>query len=604
MNRRTLDVWPQAPVLGLAALLLIAITTPCVAEDHGATRFRDLVEREWQDRLQRDPLLATYVGVHDYDDQLPAVGLEEEAAAAAATRAFLAELEGVDPASLDATDRVSYEVFRWVLDERLRNHDVGGHRLRLTSDSGFHSAFARLPQQMRLASVADFDGYLARLRAFPDYVAGQVELLADGLAHGMTLPKVVLEGYEGTIAPHVVDRPEDSVFWAPFESFPPSVPEAEHGRLRAAARTAILEGAVAGYRTFLDFMTDTYIPGARETTGASAMPGGDDYYANRVRHYTTLDLDAETIHRMGLEEVARIRREMDAIIEGLGFEGTFADFLKFLRTDPRFYAETPEELLKEAAYISKRMDAKLPALFGRLPRQPYGVEPVPDSLAPKYTGGRYVPAPLGGKRGGTYWVNTHALESRPLYTLEALSLHEAVPGHHLQFALAQELEGVPAFRRNLYISAYGEGWGLYSERLGLEAGFYTDPYSDFGRLTYEMWRACRLVVDTGLHAMGWGRQRAIDYLAANTALSIHEVTTEIDRYISWPGQALSYKIGELEIRRLRREAEEALGADFDLRTFHDRLLGQGSVPLPVLRSMIEGWVGEVRSAPDPSPAGG
>jgi len=275
---------------------------------------------------------------------------------------------------------------------------------------------------------------------------------------------------------------------------------------------------------------------------------------------------------------------------GPGGKGSFEDFLDFLRTDARFYAATPDELMKQAAYLAKKMDGKLPSLFGRLARQPYGVEPVPDYLAPKFTGGRYVPAPIESTRAGTYWVNTYDLDSRPLYVLEALTLHEAVPGHHLQGALAQELKDLPRFRRQLYISAFGEGWGLYSERLGLEAGFYEDPFSNFGRLTYEMWRACRLVVDTGIHAMGWSRQRAFDYLASNTALSLHEVGTEIDRYISWPGQALSYKIGELKIRELRARAEKRLGARFDLRAFHDRLLANGAVPLPVLESLINEWI--------------
>jgi uncharacterized protein (DUF885 family) len=308
------------------------------------------------------------------------------------------------------------------------------------------------------------------------------------------------------------------------------------------------------------------------------------------------------VHRIGLGETERIRREMDEVLRKVGFQGSFAEFLEFLRTDPRFYAKTPDELLRQASWIAKRMDAKLPALFGRLPRQPYGVEPVPDDLAPKYTGGRYVGAPLDGRRAGTYWVNTYALESRPLYTLESLTLHEAVPGHHLQGALSKELEGLPPFRRYSYVNAFGEGWGLYSERLGIEAGFYQDPYSDFGRLSYEMWRACRLVVDTGIHAMGWTRQQAIDYMAERTALSRHEITTEVDRYISWPGQALAYKMGELKIRELRARAEKELGTRFDVRAFHDAVLEHGSVPLDVLERQIDDFIASrrVTSAP-PSP---
>ena len=301
------------------------------------------------------------------------------------------------------------------------------------------------------------------------------------------------------------------------------------------------------------------------------------------------------MHQIGLKEVKRIRSEMEVVIDEVGFEGSFADFLEFLRSDPQFYADTPEELLKEASFITKRMDAKLPSLFKTLPRLTYGVAPVPDDLAPKYTGGRYAGPAEGSNEPGYYWVNTYKLDVRPLYNLEALSFHEAVPGHHLQNAIAAELENVPDFRRDVYLSAFGEGWGLYSEWLGKEAGFYTDPYSNFGRLTYEMWRACRLVVDTGIHAMGWERQQVIDYLASNTALALHECTTETDRYISWPGQALSYKIGELKIKELRRYAEKELGRDFDVREFHDAVLGNGAVPLDVLEELIKDWVGSQKN---------
>jgi uncharacterized protein (DUF885 family) len=306
-------------------------------------------------------------------------------------------------------------------------------------------------------------------------------------------------------------------------------------------------------------------------------------------------MTAEEVHQIGLREVASLRGEMEAVIRKTGFEGDFAAFLKFLRTDPRFYAKTPEDLLKQASWIAKRMDGKLPALFKTLPRTPYTVEPVPEHLAPKYTTGRYVSPPWGSTQPGIYWVNTYKLESRPLYNLEALTLHEAVPGHHLQGSLSQEQEGLPNFRRFSYISAFGEGWGLYSEWLGLEAGFYTDPYSDFGRLTYAMWRACRLVVDTGVHAKGWTREQVMDHLASNTALPLHEVETETDRYISWPGQALSYRIGYLKIRELRTRAEKELAERFDVREFHDRVLVNGSVPLKVLEDEIAAWIGEKKS---------
>jgi uncharacterized protein (DUF885 family) len=417
-----------------------------------------------------------------------------------------------------------------------------------------------------------------------------------GLERGMTQPRVVLDGIEASALAHVVEDPEESAFYAPFRKFPVGVPVGERARLMAAARAAIETVIVPAYKKLATFLTAEYIPGARAELAATDLPNGSQYYAQRIKHFTTLDLTAAEIHKIGLEEVARIRTEMLAVIEEVEFDGSFAEFLTFLRTDARFYPKTAEELLREAAYIAKRMDGKLPALFKTLPRQPYTVEAVPESIAPKYTAGRYVSGRAGGTQPGRYWVNTYGLSTRPLYNLEALTLHEAVPGHHLQGALNAELEDLPDFRRYSYLSAFGEGWGLYSEWLGIEAGFYTDPYANFGRLTYEMWRACRLVVDTGVHAFGWSRQQVVDYLAANTALSLHEIGTETDRYISWPAQALAYKIGELKIRELRRRAETALGDRFDVREFHDAVLLSGSIPLRVLEQKIDLFIEEQKTA--------
>jgi len=565
-------------------LILLAAAVSAPAE------FDRLVDEEWQARLREEPLLATSVGDHRYDDRLPSVAPAELQRAADRRRTTLQRLQAIDRAGLDVPDRISYDMLARELKDDQADHEFGSWQLPINADSGFHTAFAELPRSMTLSSPGDYRNYLARLRAFPAYVAQQVANMREGLRTGFTLPRVVLEGYDVTIRTHVVDDPEKSVFYAPFRSFPPGVPEADRARLAAEGRAAVMDGAVAGYSTFLDFMVGEYIPKTRTTTAAADLPRGREYYAHRVRHFTTLDVTPEEVHRIGLAEVDRIRGEMQQVMRQAGFGGDFTAFLQFLRTDPRFYARTPEELLKDASFIAKRMDGKLPSLFGHLPRLPYGIEPVPAHLAPKYTGGRYVEAPVGGTRAGTYWVNTYALESRPLYVLEALTLHEAVPGHHLQIALQQELENVPAFRRAAGLGAFVEGWGLYSEHLGLEAGFYQDPYSNFGRLTYEMWRACRLVVDTGLHALGWPRQKAIDYLAANTALSLHEVRTATDRYISWPGQALAYKMGELKIRELRRTAEKELGQRFDVRAFHDAVLANGPVPLPVLEEQIRAYV--------------
>ncbi len=567
---------------------------PATAQDEAA-RLHALFDEEWEWRLEDNPLMATNVGRHEWNDRLPSASLASHRRRAEMSRHYLDKLEAIDRSRLGATDQINYDMFRRQLELALDEFRFGGYLIPLNADSGFHSSFARLPTRVPFNDPRDYDNYIARVAAFKRYAGQHIELMRQGIETGMVLPRVVLEGIEDTITAHIVDDAAASEFWKPFEEFPTGVPAADHERLRAAGKAAILEGAVPGYRAFHDFMVGEYIPAARDTLGASELPDGEAYYRAQIRRFTTLDLSPDEIHQIGLEEVARIRAEMMAIIERVGFEGDFAAFLDFLRTDPRFYPESAEQLLKEASYIAKRMDAKLPALFKTLPRLPYGVAPVPEAIAPKYTAGRYVGAPVGGTQPGYYWVNTYALESRTLYTLEALTLHEAVPGHHLQNALSEEQEGLPEFRRYSYISAFGEGWGLYSEWLGLEAGFYTDPYSDFGRLTYEMWRACRLVVDTGVHAKGWTRQQVVDYLASNTALALHEVQTETDRYISWPAQALSYKLGELKIKELRKRAETELGARFDVREFHDAVQLNGSVPLPVLEDQIDTFIAERRA---------
>lgn len=571
----------------LLALLSLVLALPAFADE--VAKLHALFDRTWEFQLKEDPLLATSVGRHEYGDRLPAIAPADLARQHAFAKAALAELATIDRAKLPPFEAVNYDEFRRQLDVAVANFELGDYQIPFNADSGFHSSFSRLPQDVPLATAKDYENYIARLRAWPVYVNQQTAHMRAGLKRGMSIPRATLDGYDSTIAAHVVDDPAKSVFWMPFEKFPASVPASEHERLRRDGRAAVL-AAISGYADFLEFFSKEYLPGARTTLGASELPDGRAYYRQKIREFTTLDLTPEEIHRKGLSEVERIGAEMNAVMKEVGFQGDFAAFLQFLRSDPRFYAKTPEALLERASRIAKRMDGKLPSLFRTLPRLPYTVDAVPADIAPKYTTGRYVNAPQGSTQPGIYWVNTYKLEARPLYNLEALTLHEAVPGHHLQIALSRELENLPNFRRFSYISAFGEGWGLYSEWLGLEAGFYTDPYDNFGRLTYEMWRACRLVVDTGIHSMGWTRQQAIDYLATRTALPIHEVTTEVDRYISWPAQALSYKLGELKIKELRKRAETALGSRFDVREFHDVVLGSGSVPLSVLETNVDAWI--------------
>jgi len=564
-------------------------TTP---QPDAVARLHDLFDREWAWRLKQSPELATSVGVHDDDDKLSDVSPETLARQAKETEGFRAELQKIDRDSLPFVEQANYDIFATQLRERVESYGFGEQYLTINADSGFYTGFPLIWQSMPFDSVKGYENYIARLRAFPRYMDQNIALMREGLKRGMTPPKVTLVGIENSIKPLAVFDDKKSPLWTPFTRIPPQIPAGEQERLLKAGRDAILEAVVPAYARFLEFMTKEYLPNTRETLAASALPNGEAYYKFLIRQYTTLDLTADEIHQIGLDEVKKIRAEMDALIAKVGFKGDFAAFLKFLRTDPQFYAKTPEELLMRASWLAKQMDGKLPSLFKTLPRQPYTVVPVPEFLAPKYTSGRYNGAPIDSAQPGEYWVNTYKLETRPLYQLEALTFHEAVPGHHLQGALAQEASAVPPFRRYSYISVFGEGWGLYSEWLGKEVGFYTDPYHDFGRLTWAMWRACRLVVDTGVHAKGWTRQQMLDFMASNTALSLHEVETETDRYISWPGQALSYRIGYLKIRELRTRAEKALGERFDVRLFHDAVLQYGAVPLPVLERQIDAWIAE------------
>ncbi len=549
-----------------------------------------LLADEWEYRLGEYPLFASIrVGDHRRGDRLPDESPENHHRRLAAQRGFLERLRTIDRDALTERDRVTHDVFERQKSDFISEYEHGSHLMPITGSNGFHVRFPELPRQVPLRDAADYDRYVARLAAFRGWTDQHIELMRLGIAEGRVLPSVTLAGHERTLEPHIVDAPEKSLLFAPFRAFPDAMPAAERSRLERLGRGAIADSVVPGFRRFLEFLREEYVPAAREEIGCSALPGGEEFYAFRVRRFTTLDVTPEDVHETGLREVARIRDEMDALIGRVGFRGGFAEFVEHLRADDRFYFDTPEELLREVAFILKSMDGKLPRLFEKLPRLPYGVEPVPDYVAPKTPAAYYKPGAADGSRAGIYAVNTYDLRSRPRHEVEALSLHEAVPGHHLQIALQQELD-LPEIRRFSGFTAFVEGWALYAERLGLEVGFYEDPHSDFGRLTYEIWRACRLVIDTGIHAFGWTRRQAIDYMAENSALSRHTIETEIDRYIAWPGQAIAYKIGELKIRELRERAESALGARFDVREFHDVVLRNGAVPLTVLEELVESWI--------------
>lgn len=498
-------------------------------------------------------------------------------------------LTNINNKQLNTKNQINRAVLLYTLKNQLDSYQNKEHYMPLTAESGFHVWINNISQQINLKSEQDYYDYLSKLRVLPRYFDQQIAWMNLGIQKGITQPKVVLKGFEQSILAYIKKDVSNSEYYQPFKKMSTYLSSEKQAKIQQEAKAVITKYVMPSYQKYYDFMVNRYQPNARKNIAASSLPNGKEYYQNRIKHYTTIDISAKQVHKKGLKEVARIRAEMQVVIEKVNFDGDFATFIKFLRNDEQFYAKTPTELLKEASYIAKQMDAKLPALFKTLPRTPYGVIEVPANIAPKYTTGRYS-GPSRDDQPGNYWVNTYRLDRRPLYVLTALTLHEAVPGHHLQGSIANEMQDVPKFRNRSYISAFGEGWGLYSEYLGIEAGMYENPYHNFGRLTYEMWRACRLVVDTGIHSQGWSRQQAINYLANNTALSLHNVQTEIDRYISWPGQALSYKIGELTIKQLRLDAEKALGQQFDLREFHDQILKNGSIPLDLLKTIIHQYI--------------
>lgn len=509
---------------------------------------------------------------------------------AAFAKEKLDKLQALDKSSLNESEKISAELMKFKLKETVDFYQYDAYLNPLLSDAGFHVS---LPYHVRdLANYSQVKNYLEKLNAIPVYVDQHLALLREGISKGITQPAVIFKGYEATYNDQIVKDFKESYYYSPFTKLPSSLTATQKDSVLAAAEIAVKKNVIPEFKRIKNFFEKEYLPKARTSVGVSEIPNGKDYYQNRLNYYTTLDLSAEEVHQIGLEEVARINAEMKKIIKEVGFQGSFEDFIQFLRTDKQFYATSAEELLKEARDISKRIDAQLPRYFKKLPRKPYGVAPVPDAIAPKYTTGRYISA-QAETQPGYYWVNTYNLPSRPLYVLPSLTAHEAVPGHHLQISLNGELgDSIPKFRRDFYLSAFGEGWGLYSEFLAEEMGIYTTPYELFGKLTYEQWRACRLVVDTGMHALGWTREEAVEFLRSNTALSLHEINTEIDRYISWPGQAVSYKIGEIKIRELRQKAEKELGSKFEIRDFHEVILSRGTVTLAIMEELVNDYIQE------------
>jgi uncharacterized protein (DUF885 family) len=509
---------------------------------------------------------------------LPRVDAASQLRRAAHLRELLKQLDAIPVDQLSSGERVNAAVFRSILENGVADARFREWEMPFNSDSSF---WTYLDSRNPFEDAAEYRRYIARLRDIPRYFDEQLVNMRAGLERGFTVPRSTLIGRDASVKAFIADV-EKTAFYNPFETMPSTISPADQQAIRTEGAAAIRDAVLPSYRKLLTFLTGEYLPKARKGIAARELPDGDQYYRANIREYTTLDLGPEEIHQLGLKEVARIDALMRQTMRDSGFKGSFEEFLTFLKTDPQFYAKTPDELLGVSSYVAKRVDGKLGETFGLLPRRRFTIIPVPDALAPFYTSGR------GGLE--SCQMNTFNLPSRPLYNIPALTLHECAPGHSFQAALSEEQKELPRFRRNLYFSGYGEGWGLYTEWLGNLMGIYRNPYERFGQLSYEMWRAARLVIDTGIHRYGWSRQQAIDYLASHTALSQHEVETEVDRYISWPGQALSYKLGELTIRKLRSEAEAALGTRFDQKSFHDRILALGAVPLPVLEQQMREYI--------------
>ena len=515
---------------------------------------------------------------------------EQDIAQAAEYQKQITLLQALSKTDLSRQEQISRDIMLLHLNDKVSAVKFKTYLMPFNSEGGFYNRAVFFLSRLPFNTGADYEAYLNWLPSYAAFLEHKQDLLRQGIKKNIMRPKVIVKNNIDLLALWVTDNVEDHPFYKPFATMPESISEADQKMLRSRASKVIGESILPAYMDLNAFLKEVYLFASPEKEGISNISNGRAYYEDRIRFFTTMDMTPDSVYALGLQEVARIKSQMQKIIADLNFEGDFAAFIKFLRTDPQFYAKTPQELLNRAAWLSKKAEGQLPSLFSKLYSLPFTVEPVPDAIAPNYTGGRAVPGDRKANRAGIYWVNTYDLPSRTLYTLPALTLHEAVPGHHLQMALSSELEGLPDFRNYYYISAFGEGWGLYSEYLGEEMGMYETPYDLFGRYTYEMWRACRLVVDVGLHYKGWSRQEAVDYLAGNTALSIHEVNTEIDRYIGWPGQAVSYKIGELTIIRLRKEATKALGDKFDIQKFHALILKNGSVPLPVLEEEVNAYI--------------
>lgn len=551
--------------------------------------FEELLDDHWEWTLREQPLTASFLGDPRYNDRWPDLTPAAHARRMQDLRTFLKRLERIDRAQLSAADQVNHRLLERELEMPLEAEPFGWHLVPLDQRGGIQTAH-ELAAALTFKTVQDYQNWLTRLERFPAYMDQTLELMRQGTERRIVQTQVVMKRLPAQIERQLVEDVTQSPFYKPFQSLPAHISDEEQTRLREAAQAAIATHVIPSYRRMLKFFNEVYLPACFEEVGVWQIPQGQEFYAQRARKFTTTELTPREIHEIGLKEVARIRQRMEEIQQEVEFEGSFREFLEFLRTDPQFYYTDPNEYYRAVQAVCKKIDPQLVKLFRKLPRIPYGVEPIPSEIAPDTTTAYYRPPSADGSRAGSYFINLYQIDQRPTYEIEVLSLHEAVPGHHLQIALAMELEDLPPFRRLGGYTAYIEGWGLYSESLGADLGLYEDPYSRMGQLTYEMWRAIRLVVDTGMHSLQWTRQQAIDLFLENTAKSRLDIENEVDRYISWPGQALAYKIGELKIQELRQQAEQQLGENFDIRDFHQVVLENGAVTLDVLEEQVHHWL--------------
>ncbi|MEP4888840.1 MAG: DUF885 domain-containing protein [Aliiglaciecola sp.] len=584
-------------VTNLSQLIVFIITFTCLSSlayahsdedansnsEKNAQLFQQLLDDHWQHENKEQLFFRNDPDAFRTNGKLPDMSAAGRDRREKFNRTLIQRLGTIDVSKLSENDQVTYKLFAYERQAEAKTYQQLDRFFPLNYYSGYHSYFAGAPANMSFLTRKDYDNYLISLADFPRYNQEFLDDLSEAVDKGYVHYCETFRNYDKSISKHIVDNVEDSVFWRPFANIPARISEQVKGKLQQDAKQLIMQKVIPEYQKFYDFFTQQYMPNCRKTAGISSVDKGAEYYKYLIEYYTTTNMDAEEIHQIGLDEVARIRAEMQSIIEDVGFKGSFSEFIEYLRTDDKFYTDSPRDMLEKASYITRMMAGQLPKWFSVLPRTTFDIKSSPNG------GAYYVGSDGSGTTPGTYFLDTQDLKSQPLYTLEALTFHEAEPGHHFQSSIAQEID-MANFRKKLYHSAYGEGWGLYSERLGKEMGFYQDPISDFGRLTFEAWRACRLVVDTGIHAKGWTRQQAIDYLAQNTALSMNEVIGQIDRYISWPAQALSYKIGELKIMELRHFAQQQLGEQFDVRKFHDQILKNGSLPLDLLEQLTKEWI--------------